>query len=158
MIKEGQKAPAFTGKDQYGNKISLKDYLGKKLVIFFYPKDFTPTCTTQVCNLRDNYSLIRKKGIEVIGINSDTIMVHEKFSSKYQLPFPLLADETRSIIEKYGVWGDKQMFGVKYKGIFRTTFLVDEKGIVRKVISKPASKKHTEEIITSWEAIENESR
>lgn len=143
----GQKAPVFTGIDQNGNKLSLTDYKGKKVVIYFYPKDSTPTCTIQACNLRDNFSLLKNKGIEVIGISADDIQSHQKFITKHALPFPLIADTDKKIIEKYGVWGKKKLFGVNYIGILRTTFVIDEKGIIIGIITKPKSKHHTEEIL-----------
>jgi len=149
-LKEGDKAPAFIGLDQDGNKISLADYKGKKLVVYFYPEDDTPTCTVQACNLRDNYSLLKKEGFEIIGISPDNVKKHKKFETKYKLPFTLIADEGNKIIDMYGVWGEKQMFGHKYMGVFRTTFLVDEKGKIRKIIKRPKNKNHAEEIITVW--------
>jgi len=149
-LKEGDKAPAFIGLDQDGNKISLADYKGKKLVVYFYPEDDTPTCTVQACNLRDNYSLLKKEGFEIIGISPDNVKKHKKFETKYTLPFTLIADEGNKIIDMYGVWGEKQMFGHKYMGVFRTTFLVDEKGKIRKIIKRPKNKNHAEEIITVW--------
>ena len=157
-LKEGMKAPAFKGEDQDGNKVSLKDSLGKKLAVYFYPTDMTETCTIQACNLRDNYYLLKKKGISIVGINDNPMKMHVKFSGKYTLPFPLLSDESRSIIDKYGVWGDKVLFGNHYKGLLRTTFLIDEKGIIRKIIRKPKSSKHADEIIEAWAEIENEEK
>lgn len=149
-LAEGQKAPAFKGKDQNEKTISLKDFAGKKLVIYFYPKDLTPTCTLQSCNLRDNYAALTKKGIHVVGINADEILMHKKFATKHDLPFPLISDTTHTIIEKYGVWGEKMLYGKKYMGLFRTTFLIDEKGIIRKIIRKPKSKDHAAEILAAW--------
>lgn len=146
-FKAGQAAPAFTGTDQHGNKISLKDFKGKKLVIYFYPKDNTPTCTTQACNLRDNYSLLKKNGFEVIGISPDDVESHKKFGNKYQLPFSLIADTDRKIIDKYGVWQQKKMFNNVYMGVVRTSFVIDENGKILHVINKPKSSMHAEEII-----------
>ena len=117
----GQKAPAFTGKDQNGKAISLKDYLGKKVVIYFYPQDDTPTCTVQACNLRDNYVLLKKEGFTIIGISPDAEAKHKKFETKYDLPFTLIADEKLKIIEKYNVWGEKKLYGRAYMGLHRTT-------------------------------------
>lgn len=152
-LTEGQKAPAFSGKDQDGNKISLAQFKGQKLVLYFYPEDDTPTCTEQACNLRDNFSLLKKEGIVVLGISPDDEAKHKKFENKYKLPFTLVADPRRSIIEKYGVWGPKQMFGNHYMGLHRTTFLIDEKGVIRKIFLKPRSKQHSDEILKAWKAI-----
>ncbi|HMO61081.1 MAG TPA: thioredoxin-dependent thiol peroxidase [Ferruginibacter sp.] len=149
-LTEGQKAPAFTGKDQNGNKIALSDYKGKKLVLYFYPEDDTPTCTDQACNLRDNFSVLKNEGITVLGVSPDDEAKHKKFEAKYKLPFTLIADPKHSIIKKYGVWGPKQMFGNKYMGLHRTTFLIDEKGVIRKIFLKPKSKQHADEILKAW--------
>ena len=153
QLKEGDKAPAFTGKDQNGQKISLADYKGKKLVLYFYPEDDTPTCTVQACNLRDNYSLLKKEGFVVVGISPDEEKKHKKFETKYQLPFTLVSDPEHKIIDKYGVWGEKQLYGRKYMGLHRTTFLIDEKGLIRKIFLKPKSKTHAEEIVKSWKEL-----
>ena len=146
-LTEGKKAPAFTGKDQNGNPVSLADYKGQKIVLFFYPEDDTPTCTVQACNLRDNFSLLKKNGFTVLGISPDEEKKHKKFEAKYNLPFTLIADANHTIIDKYGVWGEKQLYGRTYMGLHRTTFLIDEKGIIRKIFLKPKSKQHTEEIL-----------
>jgi len=148
MVLEGQKAPVFKAKDQNGNTVSLSDFKGKKVAIFFYPQDDTPTCTQQACNLRDNFALLKKNGIAVVGISPDDVEKHAKYQSKYDLPFTLLADPKHKIIESYGVWGEKNMYGKKYMGLLRTTFIIDEKGVVIKVIKKPKVKMHAEEIIT----------
>jgi len=148
-LKEGDKAPAFTGLDQNGNKISLKNYKGKKLVLYFYPEDDTPTCTIQACNLRDNYGLLKKNGFEVIGVSPDDERKHKKFEAKFNLPFTLIADTSHKILEKYGVWDQKQMFGHKYMGVLRTTFVIDEKGIISKIFFRPRNKTHAEEIVAS---------
>ncbi len=150
---EGIKAPAFKGKDQNGNAVSLSDYKGKKLVLFFYPEDDTPTCTIQACNLRDNFSLLKATGIVVIGISPDDEKKHKKFEAKFNLPFTLLADSKHTIIDKYGVWGEKQLYGRKYMGLHRTTFLIDEKGIIKKIFLKPRNKQHAEEILKLWQLI-----
>lgn len=150
-ITEGSKAPAFKGKDQNGNPISLADFKGKKIVLYFYPQDDTPTCTTQACNLRDNFGLLQQHGFTVLGVSPDEVSKHKKFEEKYDLPFSLIADPELKIIEKYGVWGEKQMYGKAYMGLHRTTFLIDEKGVVRKVFLKPKSKQHAEEIVKAWE-------
>jgi len=150
-LKEGQKAPAFSGFDQNGEKVSLTNLKGKKLILYFYPEDDTPTCTVQACNLRDNYGLLKNKGFTVIGISPDEVKKHKKFEEKYDLPFTLLADPKHTIIDKYGVWGEKQLYGRTYQGLHRTTFLIDEKGIIKKIFLKPKSKMHTEEILDAWE-------
>lgn len=152
-ITEGTKAPAFKGKDQDGNTISLADYKGKKLVLYFYPEDDTPTCTVQACNLRDNFAALKANGFTVIGISPDEEKKHKKFEAKYKLPFTLIADPKHTIIDKYGVWGEKQLYGRKYMGLHRTTFLIDEKGIIKKIFLKPRSKQHTEEILKAWQLI-----
>lgn len=149
-LSEGAKAPSFTGIDQDGNKHSLSDYKGKKLVLYFYPQDNTPACTTQACNLRDNYAILKKNGWELIGVSPDTEEDHKRFREKFDLPFPLLADPKHKIIEKFGVWGEKQLYGRKYMGLHRTTFLIDEKGVIRKIFLKPRNKQHAEEILR-WE-------
>jgi len=149
----GQKAPAFTSIDQNGEKVSLAQFKGQKVVLYFYPEDDTPTCTEQACNLRDNFSALKKEGIVVLGISPDEAAKHKKFETKFTLPFKLLADPKRTIIDKYGVWGEKQMFGNKYLGLHRTTFLIDEKGTIKKIFLKPRSKQHTEEILKAWSSI-----
>ena len=150
MLKEGDKAPAFSAKDQNGKRISLSGYKGKKVVLYFYPEDDTPTCTIQACNLRDNYALLRRKGFEVVGVSPDDEKKHKKFEQKFDLPFTLIPDPNRKIIEKYGVWGQKQMFGNQYMGVHRTTFVIDEEGIIRKIIYRPKNKAHAEEIIAGY--------
>ncbi|MFT3678504.1 MAG: thioredoxin-dependent thiol peroxidase [Chitinophagaceae bacterium] len=150
-LKEGDKAPTFTAPDQNGKKVSLADFKGKKLVLYFYPEDDTPTCTIQACNLRDNYALLRQHGFEVVGVSPDEAGKHKKFETKFQLPFTLLADTGHKILEKYGVWGEKQMFGHKYMGVHRTTFVIDEKGVIRKIFLRPKNKAHAEEIVeATW--------
>ncbi|HTL10747.1 MAG TPA: thioredoxin-dependent thiol peroxidase [Chitinophagaceae bacterium] len=148
-LKEGDKAPSFSGTDQNGNKVALADFKGKKLVLYFYPEDDTPTCTVQACNLRDNYALLKKEGFEVLGVSPDAPEKHKKFETKYQLPFTLLADPAHKVIDKYGVWGQKKLYGREYMGIHRTTFVIDEKGIIQKVFLRPRNKQHAEEIIQS---------
>lgn len=145
--KAGDKAPDFKGKDQNGKLISLKDLKGKKVVLYFYPKDDTPGCTAQACNLRDNYSLLKKKGYVVIGVSADSEKKHQKFIEKYDLPFPLIADEEMEIIKKYDVWGEKKFMGKTYDGIIRTTFVIDEKGKLKEVITDVKTKEHTAQII-----------
>ncbi|WP_343669765.1 thioredoxin-dependent thiol peroxidase [Chitinophaga sp.] len=150
-LKEGDKAPVFKGVDQSGNKVSLSDLKGKKVILYFYPKDMTPGCTAQACNLRDNYSALLKKGYAVVGVSTDGEKSHRKFAEKYELPFPLLADEDRKIVEQYGVWGEKKFMGRVYDGTHRTTFLINENGVIDKIISKPDTKNHTEEILEIWQ-------
>lgn len=152
-LQEGDKAPAFSGKDQNGKTVSLKDLKGSKVVLYFYPEDDTPTCTIQACNLRDNYSALRSAGFRVIGISPDDEKKHKKFEEKFDLPFTLIADPSHKILEKYGVWGQKQMFGNQYMGVHRTTFVVDEKRIIRRIFLRPKNKAHAEEIITAWRAL-----
>ena len=152
-VTEGSKAPAFTGVDQNGNKISLADFKGKKVVLFFYPEDDTPTCTVQACNLRDNYSVLKAAGFEVVGVSPNDINDHKKFETKFSLPFTLLADPQHKIIDKFGVWGEKQLYGRKYMGLHRTTFIINEKGTVIKIFLRPKNKQHAEEIIKAVAAI-----
>jgi peroxiredoxin Q/BCP len=152
-LQEGDKAPAFTGKDQNGKKASLSDHKGKKVVLYFYPEDDTPTCTVQACNLRDNYALLKKEGFTILGISPDEEKKHKKFEAKYDLPFTLVADPEHKIIDKYGVWGEKLLYGRRYMGLHRTTFLIDEKGVIRKIFLKPRSKQHAEEIVKAWAAL-----
>jgi peroxiredoxin Q/BCP len=154
LLQAGDKAPAFIGKDAAGNRISLADYKGKKLVLYFYPQDDTPTCTDQACNLRDNIALLKREGFSVAGVSPDDGKSHQKFEKKFGLPFPLIADPEHKIIDKYGVWGEKQLYGRKYMGLHRTTFLIDEKGVIRKIFLKPRSKQHAEEIIKAWAALQ----
>lgn len=149
-LQPGDKAPAFKGKNQDGKTVSLSDYKGKKLVLYFYPEDDTPTCTVQACNLRDNYLLLKKEGFEIVGISPDEISKHKKFEAKYQLPFTLIADPDHQIIDRYGVWGEKHLYGRKYMGLHRTTFVLDEKGIIRKIFLRPKNKAHAEEIVKAW--------
>jgi thioredoxin-dependent peroxiredoxin len=153
MLKEGDKAPSFSGKDQDGNTISLTSLKGRKIVLYFYPEDDTPTCTIQACNLRDNYGLLKKEGFEIIGVSPDDAASHKKFEAKFDLPFRLVADPTHKILEKYGVWGPKQMFGHKYMGVLRTTFVIDEKGVIRKIFARPKNKAHAQEIVAAWKKV-----
>ncbi|MEO6251673.1 MAG: thioredoxin-dependent thiol peroxidase [Ferruginibacter sp.] len=154
QLTEGDKAPSFKGKDQNGKPISLADHKGKKIVLFFYPEDDTPTCTIQACNLRDNFSLLKKNGFVVLGVSPDEEKKHKKFEAKYGLPFTLIADVDHKIIDQYGVWGEKQLYGRTYMGLHRTTFLIDEKGVIRKIFVKPKNKQHAEEILQAWQLIE----
>ena len=152
-LQVGEKAPAFTGIDQDGNKVSLSDFKGQKVVLYFYPEDDTPTCTVQACNLRDNYGLLKKEGFEVIGVSPDDEASHRKFKERHSLPFPLIADTGLKIIGKFGVWGEKQLYGRKYMGLHRTTFVLDEKGVIRKVFQRPKNKAHAEEIVAVWKEL-----
>lgn len=146
-LTEGQKAPDFKVKDQNENLVSLKDFRGKKVVLYFYPEDDTPTCTIEACNLRDNYDELKKVGLVVLGVSPDDRNKHKKFEEKYNLPFTLLEDPEKKIIDKYGVWGEKNLYGNKFMGLHRTTFLIDENGIIIKIFKKPKSKIHSEEIL-----------
>jgi len=146
-LSVGEKAPVFKGKDQNGKTVSLNDFKGQKAVVYFYPQDDTPVCTVQACNLRDNYEVLQENGYVVIGISPDDTASHEKFQTKYKLPFTLIADPDHTIINQYGVWGEKNMYGRKYMGLIRTTFVIDEKGVISKIIKKPKSKTHAEEIM-----------
>lgn len=146
----GKKAPAFTAKNQDGQSVKLSQYLGTKLAIYFYPADNTPTCTVQACNLRDNFSELKKAGITIIGVSPDGEKSHQKFSGKFDLPFPLIADEQNELAIKYGVWGPKKFMGRDYIGLHRTTFLIDEKGVLVGIIAKPKSKEHAAEIISAF--------
>ena len=148
-LKEGDKAPAFAGKDQNGKKISLSDYKGKRLVLYFYSEADSPTCTIESCNLRDNYSLLKKNGFEIVGVSPDDEKKQKKFEIKYKLPFPLIADTSHDVLEKYGVWDQKKLFGREYMGVLRTTFVIDEKGVISKVFAKPKNKAHAQEIIAA---------
>ena len=150
-IIEGMKAPAFTAVDQNGQKIKLSDFKGKKLALYFYPKDSTSTCTVQACNIRDGFKALAKKGIVVVGVSPDDEKSHLKFIANHKLPFQIIADTDKSLVEKYGVWGEKSLYGNKYMGVFRKTFLIDEKGVVVKVISKPKVKVHADEIASGFE-------
>ncbi|HEU0226649.1 MAG TPA: thioredoxin-dependent thiol peroxidase [Arachidicoccus soli] len=153
VLKVGEKAPEFKGVDQNGNVIALSDFKGKKLVLYFYPKDNTPGCTTQACNLRDNYEELINKGFQIIGVSGDTVKSHKKFEEKFDLPFPLIADEDKLILEDYGVWKPKMFMGRSFIGIHRTTFLIDEKGIIKAIIEKPNTKNQTEQVLEVWETV-----
>jgi len=146
-LKEGDKAPAFSGLDQNGGKVTLADFKGKKLVLYFYPEDDSPTCTLQACSFRDNYAILKEKGFEVVGISPDSSGIHKKFESKFKLPFTLIEDPHHKILQKYGTWDQKKLFGHEYMGVLRTTFVIDEKGIIRKVFLRPKNKTHAEEIL-----------
>ncbi|WP_027418058.1 thioredoxin-dependent thiol peroxidase [Crocinitomix catalasitica] len=150
-LKIGDKAPNFAALDENGKEISLKDYNGKKLVIYFYPKDMTPGCTTQSCNLRDNYALLQENGFEILGVSADDEKRHLKFIDKYDLPFSLIADVDKKMINDFGVWGEKKFMGKVYDGIHRTTFVIDEEGTIINVIEKVKTKAHAEQILEELE-------
>lgn len=146
-LKEGDKMPSFMSKDQNGTIINSDDYLGKKLIVFFYPKANTPGCTAQACNLRDNYEEFQAQGYELLGVSADSEKKQANFSEKYFFPFPLLADEDLSVINAFGVWGPKKFMGKEYDGIHRTTFVIDEDGIITKVIDKVKTKDHAAQLL-----------
>lgn len=150
MLKEGDKAPGFTSTDQSGKKISLSDFKGKKVILYFYPEDNTPTCTEEACNLRDNFSFWKRKGYIILGVSPQDEKSHEKFAKKFDLPFPLVVDTDLKITKAYGCWGWKKLFGREYMGVIRTTFIIDEKGKIEKIISKVHSKQHTQQILESY--------
>ena len=146
QLKVGMKAPGFEGTDQNGNTIKLSDFKGKKVILYFYPKDNTPGCTAEACNLRDNWDSFSDKGFIVIGVSPDNEKSHKGFASKYSLPYPLIADTSKTILNDYGVWGEKKMYGRSFQGVIRTTFIIDEKGIVEKIITKVDTSGHTKQI------------
>ncbi len=148
QLKAGDKAPAFKANNQKGESVSLSDYKGSKLVLYFYPKDDTPGCTAEACSLRDNYSALLKQGYKILGVSPDNEKKHQKFIEKYELPFDLLADTDNKVATDYGVWAEKSMYGRKYMGILRTTFIIDEKGIISEVIDKVDTKEHASQILS----------
>ena len=147
-LKAGDKAPAIDSVDQNGDKITLDQFKGKKIVLYFYPKDMTPGCTTQSCNLRDNYKALMERGYVVLGCSADSPSRHVKFIEKYDLPFPLISDESKEVLNAQGVWGPKKFMGKEYDGIHRTTFVIDEKGVITDVITKVNTKDHTNQILS----------
>ncbi len=149
-LQEGDKAPAFSGITANGEQIKSSSLKGKKIALYFYPQDDTPTCTVQACNLRDNFGALNQAGINVIGVSPNSIKEHQKFSEKFELTFPLIADIKHDIINKYGVWGQKQLYGRVYDGLHRTTFLIDEKGMIVKIFLRPKNKDHAAEIMAFW--------
>tara|TARA_Y100000782_G_scaffold111002_1_gene138264 strand:- start:921 stop:1385 length:465 start_codon:yes stop_codon:yes gene_type:complete len=151
-LQEGDKAPDFTGKDQEGNEVSLNNFKGKKLILFFYPKDSTPGCTAEACDLRDNYQAWLAKGFEVLGVSADDEKKHQKFIAKNELPFRLIADTEKEVINAYGVWGPKKFMGKEYDGIHRTTFVINEEGVIEKIFKKVKTKTHSEQILSEMEA------
>jgi peroxiredoxin Q/BCP len=150
-LQVGDPAPAFSVKDQDGKEVKLSDLKGEKVVLYFYPKDNTPTCTNQACNIRDNYGSLLKKGYKVFGVSPDSEKSHQRFIRKHDLPFPLLADTEHKMVEAYGVWGEKTLFGRTYMGVLRTTFVINKEGIIEEIISKVESSKHTDQILGKTE-------
>ena len=146
-LAEGMKAPDFTGKDQSGKEISLQALRGRKVILYFYPKDNTPGCTTEACNLRDNYKDLIKKGFEIIGISADSEKSHQRFIEKYDLPFNLIADTDKVILKAYGAWGLKKLYGKVYEGILRKTIIIDEEGVISKIINKVDTGNHAAQIL-----------
>ena len=146
-LKVGDKAPEFSSFNQNGENISLKDFRGKNIILYFYPRDNTPGCTTQACNLRDNYKQIQDSGYIVLGVSSDSVKSHDKFIKKHDLPFDLIADEDKSIHKLYGTWIEKKMYGKVYMGTARWTFIIDENGVIKEIIQKVKTKEHTQQII-----------
>jgi thioredoxin-dependent peroxiredoxin len=150
MIKEGTTAPAFKTTDANGEPISLKDLKGQKVVLYFYPKDDTPGCTKEACSFRDAWAKFKKRGITVLGVSPDSEASHKKFETKYKLPFTLLADKDHAIADAYGVWGEKKFMGRTYMGVLRTTFLIDEKGKIKKVFEKVKPEDHASEVLEAF--------
>jgi thioredoxin-dependent peroxiredoxin len=151
QLKEGQKAPWFEGIDQNGQKVKLSDFTGKKVILYFYPKDNTPGCTAEACNLRDNNESLLEKGFVVIGISPDNEKSHRSFAGKYSLPFPLIADTSKKILKDYGTWGEKKMYGKSFEGVLRTTFILDEQGIIEKIITRVETSDHTRQILKMYD-------
>lgn len=149
-LKPKDKAPAFTTVDQDGNKVSLKDFKGKKVALYFYPHDDSETCNKQACNIRDNYALLKQKGIEVLGVSIDDQKSHKRFEKKFSLPFRILVDEDKKMVNDYGIWGEKLFMGRIIVSTYRTTFLINEKGKIDHIIEKVVSGKHAQQIIETW--------
>lgn len=149
-VKIGDPAPGFEGVDQHGNFLKLEDFKGHKLILYFYPKDNTPGCTAEACSLRDNYQQLLDKGFKIIGISPDSAQSHKNFSSKYVLPFPLLPDIEKNIIQDYGAWGLKKLYGKAYEGLLRTTFIIDEHGFIEDIITRVDTKNHAQQIVTRF--------
>ncbi len=147
MLKEGAKAPAFKLKNDEGKTVKLSEFAGKKVILYFYPKDNTPGCTTEACDFRDNIKSLQSKGFVVIGISKDSVESHQKFKAKYELPFMLLADEEKTVLDKYGVWKEKNMYGKKVMGIERTTIIIDEEGKIMKIFPKVKAEGHVAEVL-----------
>ena len=150
FLKEGDKAPMFTALNEKNELISLSSYLGKKVILYFYPKDMTPGCTAESCNLGENYELLQEKGFVILGVSPDSVKSHQKFIDKYILPFSLIADESKEVINAYGVWGPKKFMGRSYDGVYRTTFVIDETGNIEKIFTKVNTKDHTNQIMQSY--------
>ena len=146
-LKIGDKAPNIVSVDQNQEQITLSQFKGRKVVLYFYPKDMTPGCTVQSCNLRDNYEAFQKQGYVVLGVSGDSAKSHKKFIEKHELPFPLIADEDKSVHEAFGTWGEKKMYGKTYMGTLRTTFIINEEGVIEEVIEKVKTKDHTSQIL-----------
>lgn len=146
ILKEGDKAPKFSGIDQNGKTISLDDFKSKKVILYFYPKDNTPGCTSEACDLRDNYNDLLEKGLDVIGVSPDSEKSHQKFIEKYDLPFRLISDPEKEILNNYNAWGEKKMYGKTYDGVLRKTFIIDENQNIEKIIEKVKTKDHTNQI------------
>jgi peroxiredoxin Q/BCP len=149
-LKPGDKAPDFSIIDQEGNKRALEEFRGRKLILYFYPKDKTPGCTAEACNLSEHFEVLQSKNVAVLGVSADDQLSHKKFSEKFRLPFPLLADVEKKMINAYGVWGEKKFMGRKFMGILRTTFLINEEGIIEHIVSKVKTKSHTNQILELW--------
>ena len=149
-LNVGDKAPDFVALNEFGQSTSLSDFLGKKIILYFYPKDMTPGCTAESCNLGENYSLLQENGFIVLGVSPDSSKSHQKFINKYNLPFSLIADEDKTVIKAFGVWGPKKFMGKEYDGVHRTTFVIDEDGVIEKVFSKVKTKDHTNQILESY--------
>ena len=147
IIKAGEKAPEFNATDEAGNPITISQFKGRKLILFFYPKDDTPGCTAENCNLRDNYADLLARGFAIVGVSPDSAKKHQGFKSKYALPFPLIPDTDQQILKLYGAWGEKQMYGRTYEGVLRTTFVINGEGVVEKVFDKVDTKDHTAQIL-----------
>ncbi|UBM62806.1 thioredoxin-dependent thiol peroxidase [Candidatus Sulfidibacterium hydrothermale] len=146
-LQKGDKAPDFKGIDQNGNPVSLADFKGKKLILYFYPKDNTPGCTNEACNFRDHYDFWLSKGYAIVGVSPDSVASHQKFIEKHQLPFTLISDPEKVIIKAYGAWGPKKLYGREYEGLIRSTFVIDEEGKIVEVFGKVKTKEHTEQIV-----------
>jgi thioredoxin-dependent peroxiredoxin len=147
QLKEGMKAPFFEGTDQNGKVVRMSDFGGKKIILYFYPKDNTPGCTAEACNLRDNHGLLIKKGFAVVGVSMDSEKSHKNFAGKYSLPFPLIADTSKKILNDYGVWKEKKLYGKSFLGVVRSTFIIDEHGLIEKIITKVETKDHASQIL-----------
>ncbi|MCY4159528.1 MAG: thioredoxin-dependent thiol peroxidase [Bacteroidetes bacterium] len=154
MLQVGDQAPDFTGVSGEGHPLRLQDFIGHKVALYFYPKDDTSGCTAEACSIRDNWSGFEEMGIQVIGVSGDSVESHQKFAAKYKLPFALLADEGKEVMNAYGVWGEKKMYGKTFYGVKRTTFLIDESGEIVKIFKRPKTKIHGEEILNAFAELE----